>query len=59
MNSKELIIPDGWRIKEVIDNRVILEEIDAMSRLKTWEEYYKALGKGEIILSDSNITKKY
>lgn len=59
MNSKELLIPDGWRVKEVIDNRVILEEIDAISRLKTWEECYKALGKGEVILSDSSIAKGF
>lgn len=57
MNSKELLIPDGWRVKEVIDNRIILEEIDAISRLKTWEKCYRALEKGEILLSDSNIAK--
>lgn len=57
MNSKVLVIPEGWEIEKVIDNRIILRESDGIGRLKTWEECYKALGKGEVLRSDSNIMK--
>lgn len=57
MNSKVLVIPEGWEIEKIIDNRIILRESDGIGRLKTWEECCKVLGKGEVLRSDSNIMK--
>lgn len=58
MNNKELVLPEGWEIEKIIDNRIILRESNGIDRLKTWEECYKELGVGEFLLSDSCITKK-
>lgn len=58
MNSKELVIPEGWEVKEIIDNKIILKESDWTVCLRTWEGCYKELGVGEFLLSDSGITKK-
>ena len=55
MNNKELVLPEGWEIEKIIDNRIILRESNGIDRLKTWEECCKALGKGEVIRPDSNI----
>lgn len=26
MNTKELILPDGWEVKEVVDNKIVIRE---------------------------------
>lgn len=58
INNKELLLPEGWEIEKIIDNRIILRKSDGIDHLKTWEECYKELGVGEFLLSDSCITKK-
>ena len=37
MNTKELILPDGWEVKEVVDNKIILGEKEK-ELPKTWNE---------------------
>ena len=35
MNTKELILPDGWEVKEVVDNKIIIREKEK-ELPKTW-----------------------
>ena len=37
MNTKELILPDGWEVKEVVDNKIIIREKEN-ELPKTWNE---------------------
>ena len=37
MNTKELILPDGWEVKEVIDNKIIVREKEK-ELPKTWKD---------------------
>lgn len=37
MKTKTITLPDGWRVKEVVGDRIILEEIKK-ELPKTWEE---------------------
>lgn len=48
METKEIIIPQGWEIDEVRGNKIILME-SKKELPKTWEECYKLLGIGEFI----------
>lgn len=51
MGTREIIIPDGWEIKEVIGNKIILGDKEGVLP-KTWEEcsndiavsYYPQIG---------------
>lgn len=43
MNTKELILPDDWEVKEVVDNKIILKE-KKTELPKMWEECSKAVG---------------
>ena len=40
METKELILPDGWEVKEVVGNKVIIKEKDK-ELPKTWGECNK------------------
>lgn len=40
MNTKELILPDGWEVKEVVDNKIIIREKEK-ALPKTWGECNK------------------
>lgn len=54
METKEIIIPQGWEIDEVRGNKIILME--SKKKLpKTWEECCELLGKGEYIDEESKI----
>ena len=54
MKTKEIIIPQGWEIDKVEDNKIILKE-NKKELPKTWKECYKLLGRGEFIGVDSDI----
>lgn len=54
METKEIIIPQGWEIDEVRGNKLILKESEK-ELPKTWEECYEQLGKGEYIDEESKI----
>ena len=44
MNTKELILPDGWEVKEVVDNKIIIREKEK-ALPKTWEEFVRRSGE--------------
>ncbi len=48
IEQKEIIIPQGWEIDKVDDNKIILKK-SKKELPKTWEECYKLLGRGEFI----------
>lgn len=54
METKEIIIPQGWEIDEVRGNKIILME-SKKELPKTWEECYELLGEGEFINNESII----
>ena len=54
MEQKEIIIPQGWEIDKVDDNKILLKK-SKKELPKTWEECYKLLGRGEFIGVDSDI----
>lgn len=54
METKEIIIPQGWEIDKVEDNKIILKESNK-ELPKTWEECCELLGEGEYINNESII----
>ena len=54
METKEIIIPQGWEIDEVRGNKIILME-SKKELPKTWEECCELLGEGEYINNESII----
>lgn len=54
METKEIIIPQGWEIDKVEGNKVILKE-SKKELPKTWKECCELLGKGEFIDIESDI----
>jgi len=54
METKEIIIPQGWEVDKVEGNKIILKESEK-ELPKTWGECYKLLGKGEYINNESII----
>lgn len=44
MNTKELILPDGWEVKEVVDNKIIIREKEK-ALPKTWGEFVRRSGE--------------
>lgn len=54
METKEIIIPQGWEIDKVEDNKIILKE-SKKELPKTWEECCELLGEGEYINNESII----
>lgn len=53
METKEIIIPDGWEIEKVEDNKVILKE-SKKELTKTWEECFEQLNHKEFIQSSNS-----
>lgn len=56
MEQKEIVIPKGWEIDKIEDNKIILKE-SKKELPKTWEECYKQLGHGEYLSNTSDICK--
>ena len=54
METKEIIIPQGWEIDEVRGNKIILMESNK-ELPKTWEECCELRGEGEYINNESII----
>ena len=54
METKEMIIPQGWEIDKVKGNKIILKESNK-ELPKTWEECCELLGEGEYINNESII----
>lgn len=54
METKEIIISQGWEIDKVEGNKILLKE-SKKELPKTWEECYEQLGKGEYIDEESKI----
>lgn len=53
-NIKEIILPQGWEIDKVEDNKIILKK-SKEELPKTWEECCELLGEGEYINDESII----
>ena len=54
MEQKEIIIPQGWEVYKIDDNKVILKECKK-ELPKTWEGCCELLGEGEFINNESII----
>ena len=54
MNTKELILPDDWEVKEVVGNKIILGEKEK-ELPKTWEECARVINDVELINIDSEV----
>ena len=54
METKEIIIPQGWEIDKVKGNKIILKE-SKKELPKTWKKCCELLGKGEFIDIESDI----
>lgn len=54
MKTKEIVLPEGWEVDKIENGKIVLKETKK-ELPKTWEECYKALGKGEFICDDSTI----
>ena len=54
METKEMIIPQGWEIDKVDDNKILLKK-SKKELPKTWKECCELLGRGEFIGVDSDI----
>ena len=54
MNTKELILPDGWEVKEVVGNKVIIKEKEK-ELPKTWKDCFEELKDKESITDSSDI----
>lgn len=55
METKKIIIPEGWEVEKVENGEIILKEVKK-ELPKTWEECYTKLGKGEYISNLSTIS---
>ena len=54
MNTKELILPDDWEVKEVVGNKIIIKEKE-MELPKTWKDCFEELKDKESITDSSDI----
>ncbi len=54
MNEKELILPDDWEVKEVVDNKIIIREKEK-ELPKTWKDCFEELKDKESITDSSDI----
>ena len=54
METKEITLPEGCEVKEVVGNKIIIREKDK-ELSKTWEECCKVLEEGEYINGVSEI----
>lgn len=55
METKEIILPDNWEVKEVQGNKIIIEEKKALPG--TWQDCCKVLEEGEYVSGASEIKK--
>ena len=49
METKEIILPDGWEVKEVKGNKIILGEATKTGFPKTYNDCLWALGQNDVI----------
>lgn len=54
MKEKELILPDDWEVKEVVDNKIIIGE-KGKEFPKTWEKCARIINDVELINIDSEV----
>ena len=54
MKTKEIVLPENWEVKEVVDNRIILKEKEKEFP-KTWEECVRRVDNIEMIDGCSDI----
>lgn len=54
MNTKELILPDDWEVKEVVGNKIIIKEKEK-ELPKTWKDCFEELKDKESITDSSDI----
>ena len=59
METKEIILPDGWEVKEVKGNKIIVGEKGKKELPKTWEECCNILEYGEYINSSFSVIEDY
>ena len=55
MDTKELILPDNWEVKEVVGNKIVIREKEERGLPKTWRKCCEVLKEGEYIDSASEI----
>ena len=58
METKEIIIPQGWEIDKVEDNKIIIKEIKK-ELPKTWEECIAKIKNLEYISGNGNIKESH
>ena len=58
METKEIIIPQGWEIDKVEDNKIIIKEIKK-ELPKTWEECIAKINDLEYISGNGNIKESH
>ena len=54
METKEIILPDGWVVKEVVDNKILIEEKEK-ELPTTWKECARIINDVELINIDSEV----
>lgn len=55
METKEIILPENWEVKEVKGNKIILKEAEKKGLPKTWEECARIVNDVELINIDSEV----
>lgn len=54
METKEIILPENWEVKEVVGNKIIISEKEN-ELPKTWEECARIINDVELINIDSEV----
>ena len=49
METKEIILPDGWEVKEVKGDKIIIGEATKTGFPKTYDDCLWALGQNDVI----------
>ena len=55
METKEIILPDGWEVKEVVGNKIRIGEKGKKELPKTWQECARIVDNVELINIDSEV----
>lgn len=55
METKEIVLPENWEVKEVKGNKIILKEAEMKGLPKTWEECARIVNDVELINIDSEV----
>ncbi len=55
METKKIILPDNWEVKEVQGNKIVVGEKAEKEQLNTWRKCCKVLKEGEYMSSASEI----